>query len=150
MGFSSHLCSKTKQSIPAFPYADLPKELSEIVVILPDDSQFEGFYDGYGKIHAREDFQAYCTRETSSKYHEDQAKAIELWDLVARAMKSRADHSFDDFYNSLRIVVKSNYNGEKFADLAKSESCPDQGYFYEYYTRAHLLNKLIKSLESSN
>lgn len=146
MGFSSHLCSKTGQSIPAYPYADLPIELSEIVVILPDDSQFEGFYDGYGRLHASPYFQAYCRNpEESKKYHEDQAKSVDLWDLVARALKSRGNHSFEDFYNALRIVVKSNYNGEKFSELAKSKSCEDQGYFYSRESRVDLLKTLIKN-----
>jgi len=140
MGFSSHLCSKTRQSIPAYPYAGLPSQLSEIVIILADDSQFEGFYNGYGRIYAREDFQAYCKGPSDYiTYHEAQLKAIELWELVARSLQSREDHSFEDFYNALRIVVKANYNGEKFADLAKSESCPDQGYFYDSRTRAKLI-----------
>jgi hypothetical protein len=140
MGFSSHLCSKTRQSIPAYPYAGLPKNLSEIVVILSDDSTFEGFYDGYGKIHARECFEAYVSPDRVSDYHKDQNEAIQLWDLVARSLKRKGDLSFEDFYNAIRIVVKTNYNGEKFSELEKSKSCDDQGYFYDYETRVNLMN----------
>lgn len=50
MGFSSFKCSKSKLSIPSYPYAELPIEASNVVMILPDDNQIQGIYDGYGRI----------------------------------------------------------------------------------------------------
>ena len=50
MGFFSFKCSKSKLSIPAFPHAGVEKSLSEVVMVLPDNSIIEGTYDGYGNI----------------------------------------------------------------------------------------------------
>jgi hypothetical protein len=50
MGFHSFKCAKSKLSIPAFPYADLPVQASHVVLVLPDNKKVEGVYDGYGCI----------------------------------------------------------------------------------------------------
>lgn len=143
MGFSSFLCCKSKQSIPAYPYADLPAVLSHVRIIFPDESFIEGTYDGYGRIHARDDFQAYCNKETSKEYHEDQENAYFYWDELEKRGFLTSESSWDDLYTKMKIVRMLDYNGEKFADLAKLESCEEQGYFYSRATRA----KLIESIQ---
>jgi hypothetical protein len=132
MGFSSFLCSKTSKSIPAYPYAEKDAELSHIVVIFPDNSKIEGFYDGYMKVHDKPDFQAYCLKGTSSDYHEDQAKAIDLWGILKDKGLLTSKDSFKDLFTKMRIVVKKDYKGESFEDLLTLKDCPAQGYFYDW------------------
>lgn len=50
MGFFSWKCSKSHKSIPAYPYAEKPKALSEVVLVLPDNRRITGTYGGYGDI----------------------------------------------------------------------------------------------------
>ena len=50
MGFFSHRCSISKESIPAWPYAEFDKEESDAILLLPDGRKFEGLYGGYGDI----------------------------------------------------------------------------------------------------
>lgn len=140
MGFSSFLCCKSSQSIPAYPYSELPAVLSHVRVIFPDDSFIEGFYDGYNKVHSNPDFQAYCTsEEVSDEYHQDQRKAVNLWDeLESRGLLTDSD-SFKDYYSKMKIVRVINYENESFNDLPRLANCPDQGYFYDSRARIKLL-----------
>jgi hypothetical protein len=142
MGFSSFLCSKTGNSIPAYPYADLPAVLSHVRILFSDGSHIEGYYDGYGSVHARADFQAYCTRETQEKYHEDQKNALFYWDELEKRGLLTSDDSFEDLYAHMRIIRVIDYNSETFSELAKLEACKNQGYFYS----AREINKLLESI----
>lgn len=123
MGFSSFLCSKSNQSIPAYPYAGLPAILSDVKVLFSDDSSIEGLYDGYMNVNG-----------------------IDIWDyLRARGLRNDTNDCFDDLYSHVRIVRLMDYCGEKFSDLGILKDCPDQGYFYEFETRASLLQSIFKS-----
>lgn len=144
MGFSSFLDSKTKQSIPAYPYTNLPKELSYVRVIFSDNSFIEGYYDGYGSLHENPYYQAYCSKDTADKYHEDQAKRLHLWDVLESKGMLKSEDCFKDQKEHMRIVVKMNYNGEKFEDLKTLSFCKDQGYFYSPRTREKLLKSFLK------
>lgn len=50
MGFFSYNCAISDISIPAYPYSRLNKELSHVVLVLPNNETVEGYYDGYGNI----------------------------------------------------------------------------------------------------
>lgn len=50
MGFFSFKCAKSKNPIPAYPYAKLPIEASQVVMVTPDNEKIKGVYDGYGRI----------------------------------------------------------------------------------------------------
>lgn len=122
MGFSSFLCSKSSHSIPAYPYAELPVELSHIVAIFPDNSIKEGYYNGYYAIHDKPDFEAYCNAVTSKRYHADNEKSFKL-----------------HYKEAFKVVLKSKYNGEKYDELSPLIECPEQGYFYSDKTIHNLL-----------
>ena len=96
MGFSSWMCSKSKLSIPAFPWADLPGECSKVVVVLPDDTVIRGHYDGYGKVSFKDEngIQAFydipdLIREFAGPDHDWEKQPI--WKMVAMIR--------EDYYN---------------------------------------------------
>jgi len=118
MGFFSYKCAKSKVSIPAYPWAGFPKEFSEVVQVLPDDTTISGAYNGYGRIGKR-----------------DTGKA--LAPFVTGKPKARREEIFStpDGFNKMesmtKIVLKSEYKGEMYKDLEVSEHDQTQGYFYD-------------------
>lgn len=150
MGFSSFLDCKTKQSIPAYPYTNLPKELSHVRVIFSDDSFIEGYYDGYGNIHKDPNFVAYLSRENQEAYHESQTKRIHLWDILEQKGFLTSDNCFKDQKDHMKIVVLMNYNGEKFSELQTLESCPSQGYFYDGWQKNRLAENCLAEFYESH
>lgn len=120
MGFSSFMCSKTKQSIPAYPWAELPKAASHIVAVLPDDTTIEGIYDGYGRT---------APEGVDPASHGDEGK-------------DNIYERYDWDFNAIKVVRFDAYNGEKYDDLEPSDSCPEQGYFLSHETRTNIINSL--------
>jgi len=50
MGFFSHRCAISSESIPACPYSGFNESESQVVLVLPNNEKIEGIYDGYGHI----------------------------------------------------------------------------------------------------
>jgi hypothetical protein len=186
MGFFSFKCAKTNKSIPAYPYARLPKHLSNVVMVLPDDTTFSGVYDGYGNIcnehgegqrevydmiakymygeenrdlifnnkknffteHGQElftitkfDWAEPTKKEEFSNYLSE--KDIEKY--VGMSMNEMNEkYNFEvqtDFEKAgelIKIVRSDVYMDELFQVLSPSESCENQGYFYDDDIVEHL------------
>lgn len=123
MGFFSWLSAKSGESIPAYPYAERPKYMSEVVLVLPDDSLIEGIYGGYGDITA-DDGHKYDIYTVIAEY-------LDGYDGTGREYIFKAEGAFDKAHDLIKIVRKKEYNGERWDQLKPSQNCPDQGYFYE-------------------
>ena len=123
MGFHSYKCAKSKVSIPAFPYANLPIEASHVVALTPNGGKFESVYDGYGNVGATNII--------------DQVQ----WELYGNLGKF--SERYDEIMQNIKLVRKDHYNGETFEELETSESCIDQGYFYGAEEREEILNTLV-------
>jgi len=134
MGFSSFLCSKSNQSIPAYPYAGFPAIYSKVRVIFSDESFIEGVYDGYMNVNS-------IDTEGNETSHD-------LWEVLrARGLRDDSVDCFKDFYAKVKIVRWIDYNGETFESLAKLQDCDDQGYFYSSRARARILKSLPKPIK---
>lgn len=124
MGFFSFKCSKSDLSIPAYPYAGLPITASKVILITPKNELIEGIYDGYGKIDGIDIY----------------AKlSLHILGTENRNLIFKNDSTFYTAQNLVKIVRADHYNGESFKELKTSESCPDQGYFYDDTTRREYL-----------
>jgi len=137
MGFFSHKCAKTNLSIPAFPYAEFPKEFSEVVQVLPDNRIIEGIYDGYGRIGDSDIFEALAPFVLGKP----DATREELAD----------SGRWNDATALIKVVLKSPYNNETYAELPVSEHDETQGYFYNEMQAAELEEeheKLKEDLEA--
>lgn len=159
MGFFSWKCSKTHQSIPAYPHANKPIEMSKVVVVLPDNRKLTGVYDGYGNVDGIDihDELAKCmfpdrinpTREdifSNKKYAEKDGTKITFemfnWDTPVSKLDGltmnkatqagwKITSNFDIASKMIKIVRADAYNGETYDQLKTSEDCPDQGFFYD-------------------
>ena len=165
MGFFSYKCAKSKISIPACPYALYPVVLSDVVLVLPDNTKIEGIYDGYGRISNVCIFDKLApfvvqNRNATAKDIFEQPREItykgksykfENWETpltkegytanMLMEMGAKRESSYLNMANKLiKIVRKSEYKGESFKQLKVSQSCPAQGYFYS----ATMRNKLLK------
>lgn len=161
MGFSSYLDAKDGSSIPAFPYADLPQEHSDVVMVLPDNTKITGVYDGYGRIGSIDILDTiapyYFKKDACASDLFSSTKFIQYNNEHYIIDKSNYESPIDQpgtdidgktmnelqragaivkshFYRCLelvKIVKAKNYNGESYEELPASHNCPFQGYFYD-------------------
>jgi hypothetical protein len=86
MGFFSWKCAKCKGSIPAYPHAGFDKKLSDVVLVLPDNTVLVGTYDGYGGI-------------------ETEVGTIDVYETIAPYYFGRIDATRDDVFNTNKLII---------------------------------------------
>ena len=133
MGFFSHRCAISNESIPAYPYAEFDKVESEVVLILPSNFKINGTYDGYGRVLS----------DSELTYDYAQMQDISnLMDLIPDALilngmpfevDETEGYTFETIMQNVKMVKKTYYNGEDFNDLPTSPNCEYQGFFYPAY-----------------
>jgi hypothetical protein len=116
MGFHSNLCTVSGFSIPAYPYAGLPKAASLVVLVLPNDAIFSGVYNGYGQF-SNED----APHDGIDQYVDLVARCLELQDKPT---------DVNTIIKNTKFIRADHYTGQKFNELPEGTSCEYQGYFY--------------------
>ena len=140
MGFFSSLCSKSKLSIPAMPYAELPPAASDVILVFPDNTTFRGHYDGYGRV-IDENGRMLDLNEVAKTY-DDMA-------IINHVPGTPKPDYFESFYACHRMVRADHYNGETFGQLPPNEDCPSQGYFYSASERKKITASLKTKTKKS-
>jgi len=172
MGFFSWECTKSKLSIPAYPYAGLPKVLSDVVMVLPDDTMIYGTYDGYGNIGNKDIYGLIAPFVTGNpeavrgdlftspiiSYEGVEYEVSGRWDQPIAAVgispnemidrgAERMKTMLEKSHEIIKLVMVQYYLGETYNQLEVSENCQYQGYFYPPEIREHLITKSMTMLE---
>lgn len=123
MGFFSWKCAVSNKSI-ANVYSSLPREYSECYLVTPKQTYHEECYGGYG-IFGGIDVYELVGREVIG---EEKSKTIDIDQLRIIGIDAISDNKapFD-----IKIVLASEYKGQSYNELKKSEDCEYQGYFYD-------------------
>lgn len=139
MGFSSFLSRKSGTSIPAYPYARVSMELSNIAMVLPDNTAVKEIYDGYGRIDG-----------------------VDVWDIIAKFTLKRKNATRDDVFGDKKFIL---FDGKKFQvnehDYENLVNLPGTiihgmtlnalkaagAVINTYYDKAEALIKIVKSSE---
>lgn len=120
MGFFSHQCSISRQSIPAWPYANLPKKASDVVLVLPCGDTLKGIYNGYGVLEGSGEDRNLMKVVSDS--------------LVCTGLPFEVDetegYEFKTLMDNIKWVRSDLYTGQLFEDLERADNCEYQGYFY--------------------
>jgi hypothetical protein len=117
MGFSSFKCSVSRNSIPAYPHADMPAVLSHVVLVLPCNRTIKGHYDGYGRV--------------------DGISILQLVEPYLPPMPT-----FGDYHRVIKLVRVDHYTGQTYEQLPLSLRCEHQGFFYPKTVRTALINSI--------
>lgn len=128
MGFFSYKCSKSEESIPAYGFFAIDDKYSKVVQVTPNNRKIFGFYDGYGRV-------------VNDNGEHDIFEEI-IRDLYPDTPEGELrDKYFDDLREHkkyIKIVRQDHYNDEDFVELATSDGCDYQGYFYsDEYIEQH-------------
>jgi hypothetical protein len=136
MGFSSFKCAKSNHSIPAWPYAELPQEASDIVALFSDGTIVRGTYGGYGNFEPGRTVEGAGEEATIGGYiYRKCYKLDDSGDLRAfqrHCIIVRADH-----YNE----AKDTFQALRVAGYV-SNDCRAQGFFYDDSERETILASL--------
>ena len=128
MGLFSFKCAKTGVSIPV-PDAGIDVNFSEVVLITPNNSKFEGEYDGYGRVDGFDIFV-----EVIRDLHFDKNECEDN-------LRSKFFENFKENEKLIKIVRKDVYEGENYEDLDYSPNCEYQGFFYPQWYIDRKFNK---------
>ncbi|MFW6029074.1 MAG: hypothetical protein ACOCRO_02340 [Halanaerobiales bacterium] len=130
MGFFSYKCSVSEESIPAYGFFEIADKYSEVVLVTPNNRKIFGYYDGYGRVVNKEgefDIFEEVVRDLYPETPEDDLR------------NKYFDGNHDKY---IKIVRQDHYDGEDFVQLATSEDCEHQGYFYDdKYIEKHFPDK---------
>lgn len=132
MGFSSFECSVSGYSIPAYPYADLPEELSRVCQVNENNEIIRGVYNGYGKIDETDIFQFAVLGKKREVFFDDYNANLNRIKIIRQ-----------DYFETL------DDSGISYDQLKPSKKCPDQGFFYDDKKRKKLLESRRPSKKST-
>lgn len=123
MGFISWKCSVSNKTI-ANINSILPGEYSNCYLVTPKKTYHEQYYYGYGRFDGIDVYEL-IGREVIG---EEKYKTIEADQIRRLGIKAISDNKapFD-----IKIVLASEYKGQSYDALKKSEVCEYDGYFYD-------------------
>lgn len=130
MGFFSWECAASGRSISN---AWSPRGAEPCALVTPDGLVEELRYDGYGVFGGIDVYAwaAYANGLTTGIGSLDDLRAADQDALRGLGIDIACyDEDNAALAFPIKIVVLSEYDGESYADLPASKSCPAQGYFY--------------------
>ncbi len=122
MGLFSWVCAKSGESIMNDLF-DKGFPEGQVTLITPKDRVFAGTYGGYGNIKRAGKDDIDVMVEVGKDLIESDIEDKEEF----REFLFKQKNGYELVMMNMKMVRTSEYNGEKFADLKVSESCPSQG-----------------------